>query len=62
MNADNYESDLGAAVELVAASVDLSQCDGNMRNWTQDALNDSWDESLTIEQWAAPVIARFRDE
>lgn len=61
MIASNYEQDLSAAVEIVGQRVDFAGADGNMRNWVQDALNDSWDESLTVEQWAAPITTRFAD-
>ncbi len=61
MIASNYEQDLSAAVEMVGQRVDFAGADGNMRNWVQDALNDSWDESLTVEQWAAPITTRFAD-
>lgn len=48
---DSYEIDLNQALVIIAANVDLNDYDGNQRNWSIDALNDSWVEGITIADW-----------
>jgi len=62
MKAQNYESDLIAALEIVQESIDFSAAEGNMRNWVQDALNDSWDEDKSLNEWVRPIINKFSCE
>ena len=48
---ENYDDDYDKALSVIAATVDLNDCDGNQRNWCIDALNDSWVEGISITEW-----------
>ena len=52
----NYEADHKAAWEMIGARIDLNAGDGNQRNWSYDALNDSWEAGITIEEWVERAL------
>lgn len=52
----SYEDDLAVAGELIEKFIDPSQCDGSGRKWANDALNDAWQEGISIEEWTARAV------
>lgn len=55
----DYETDLAAAESLIQESVIYSDCEGNMRNWAQDALNNEWRDGISVDRWVECALARM---
>lgn len=53
---NTYQEDLVEAESLMGQFVNAEQCNGNGRNWIDDALNDAWMDGMQITEWVAKAV------
>jgi hypothetical protein len=54
--ATQYDEHLAIVSTCAEKIVDITLAGGNMRNWLNDAVNDSWVSGITLQMWLARAL------
>jgi hypothetical protein len=52
-----YDDQLAVITNCAHKIVDITIADGNMRNWLNDAINNSWVSGITLQMWLTRALS-----